>query len=305
MKTEIEFKPTRGLNLTFIVISMFFLLQNRVSALENAHEYSFAVEKIGSGKPMILIPGLFCSGKVWEETVHHFKDRFTCYSITLPGFAGQKAIQSDSLLKTVAAQLTDYIVENNLKKPVIIGHSLSGVLALQIGESYPGLAGEIIIVSSAPFLPALSMGTAITLDSAKKIGVLIKNGMKNMTPDQIAQSQKFSLPTMIHDSAKIALVTAMAVKSDAYTQGEVMYELFGTDLRSEMKNIHCPVLALGDWIGYRQYGATRENVLKNYKDQFSLAEKTTIAINDSSYHFIMFDQPIWFYSEVEKFLGNQ
>jgi N-formylmaleamate deformylase len=37
---------------------------------------SFAVEVIGNGRPMLLIPGLTCGGDVWKTTVDHFKDRY-------------------------------------------------------------------------------------------------------------------------------------------------------------------------------------------------------------------------------------
>ena len=125
-----------------------------------------------------------------------------------------------------------------------------------------------------------------------------------MTGVQIGQYQKFALATMIRDTSNISLVTAMAVKSDPRTQGEVMCELFSTDLRPDMKFIHCPVLALGDWVSYKKYGATHESVYKNYADQFNLAKNMTIAINDSSNHFIMYDEPQWFYQQMESFLDK-
>lgn len=286
-------------------MTLFLLFGKSVIAQTVINSPSFAVEKTGAGRPMILIPGLFCSGSVWDETVAHFKDKYECYEVTLPGFAGQPPIKSDSLLKTIAGQLANFIKQNKLKKPIIVGHSLGGSIALQFAVLYPDLPGEIIIVSSAPFLPGLALSPDVTVDSSRKIGIQIKNGMKNMTPGQIEQTEKYTLPSMIKDSAKIALVSAMAVKSDAYTQAEVMYELFNTDLRSEMKSIQCPVLVLGDWVSYKKYGATRENVMKNYTEQFSLAKNVTIALNDSSYHFIMYDEPQWFYHEIESFLAEQ
>jgi pimeloyl-ACP methyl ester carboxylesterase len=302
---EKEINPKWRTSILLTGMTLFLLFGKSLPAQTIIHNPSFAVEKTGAGRPMILIPGLFCSGRVWDETVEHFKDKYECYEITLPGFAGQPAIQSDSLLKTIAVQLANFIRRENIKKPIIVGHSLGGFIALEIGELYPELPGELVIVSSAPFIPALSMSPDITTDSTRKIGLLIKNGMKNMTALQIGQSEKYILPTMIRDSTKIALVADMAVKSDAFTQGESMYELFSTDLRVDMKNIYCPILVLGDWVSYKKYGATRENVLKNYTDQFILAKKVTIAINDSSHHFIMYDEPQWFYHQVENFLGDQ
>jgi N-formylmaleamate deformylase len=288
--------------MTYLTISLLFC--KPLPAQKIIPNPSFDFVKTGTGRPMILIPGLFCSGKVWDETAAHFKERFACYEITLPGFAGQPSIQSDSILKTIVRQLADFIKQNKLKNPVIVGHSLGGFVALQLGALYPDLVGDLVIVSSAPFLPALSMSADIPVDSAQKIGLQIKNGMKNLTAEQIGQYQKFTLSVMIHDSAKISLVAAMAVKSDPLTQGEVMYELFSTDLRPEMKNVISPVLVLGDWISYKKYGATHESVLKSYTDQFSLAKNVTIAINDSSYHFIMYDEPQWVYHQMEVFLRH-
>ncbi len=285
-----------------IIISL--LIANHKSHAQHASAVSFAVKKEGKGKPVIFIPGLDCSADVWDATVSHFKNNFECYAITLPGFAGQPAIQSDSILNAITDQLALYIKENKLHKPVIVGHSLGGWLALNFAIKYPGLAGDIVCVSSAPFLPALSMGSSISIDSARKIGVMIKKGMENLNPQQVKIGQQYYLKTMIRDSDKIAEVTGMAVKSDQKTQGQVMYELFSTDLRPAMGRVQSKVLVLGDWVAYKQYGATHQSVYDAYKEQFQRAPKVSIAMNDESKHFIMFDEPQWFYEQLESFLTH-
>jgi pimeloyl-ACP methyl ester carboxylesterase len=267
---------------------------------------SFAVQKTGSGRPMIFIPGLYCSGEVWQDAVKHFSSHFTCYTITLPGFAGQPplAVPSDSILMTLADQLADYIRQEHLKNPVIVGHSLGGWMTLAFGVRHPDLAGDLVIVSSAPFLPALAMGSDITVDSAGKIGLLIKKGINGQTPAQVKQNQKYTLNTMISDSTKIPAVIDMAVKSDQPTQGEVMYELFSEDLRPLMGRVHSRILVLADWSAYKGYGATRESVQENLQGQYKLAGPglVTIAINDVTKHFIMYDQPEWMYGQMDTFL---
>jgi N-formylmaleamate deformylase len=266
--------------------------------------YSFSVEKVGKGPALILIPGLYCGGDVWKETVSHYKDRYTCYSLTLPGFAGQAPIHADTFfLATVAREIDRYIVEKKLVKPVIIGHSLGGWLALQVAMIHPGMPGEVVCVSSGPFLPGLSMGNDISIDSARSVGKMIKGYMVGQTPEQIRQSQQYMLPTMIRDSGRIREVMGMAVRCDPATQGEAMYELFSVDLRPEMNKVQCPVLVLGDWVSYKSYGATRENVLEKYQQQFGKAPHVSIAMSDTSKHFIMFDEPVWFFGEVDKFLS--
>ncbi len=265
---------------------------------------SFSIHKEGNGKLMIFIPGLDCSGEVWKDAVQHFSKHFTCYTLTLPGFAGQPPIHSDSILEIVAGQLATFIRKEKLERPVIIGHSLGGWLALDFAIHYPELTGDLVIVSSAPFLPALSMGSDITVDSATAIARKIKAGMTGQTPAQVRQSAGYYLSTMMRDSSRIAEVTEMEVKSDQPTQGEVMYELFSQDLRPMVGRIKTRVLALADWSAYKQYGATRENVNANLQNQYKNVQHLTIAMNDSSRHFIMFDEPDWFYGQVDNFVAG-
>jgi pimeloyl-ACP methyl ester carboxylesterase len=269
--------------------------------------FSFAVEKSGQGSPLIFIPGLDCSGEVWRDAAAHFSGEHTCYILTLPGFAGQPAIAGNDILGTVVSQLADYIRENHIQKPVIIGHSLGGWVALSFGIAHPDLAGGLVIVSSAPFLPALAMGSGISVDSAASIGRQIKKGMSGQNAVQVAAYEKMALPTMIRDSARIEEVAAMAARSDQATQGEVMYELFSRDLRPLIGQIRCPVLALQDWSAYKAYGATAASVRGNLEDQYkglSTAGGVKIALNDSSKHFIMYDEPQWFYDQVTAFMAH-
>ena len=55
----------------------------------HAQSYSFAVKTYGTGtQALVFIPGFACSGEVWQETVNALQDRYTCYVLTMPGFAG-------------------------------------------------------------------------------------------------------------------------------------------------------------------------------------------------------------------------
>ncbi|RAJ83680.1 pimeloyl-ACP methyl ester carboxylesterase [Chitinophaga dinghuensis] len=285
---------------TFILA--FLLLGMGFSHSFAARNYSFAVKKEGHGKPIILIHGLYCSGAVWDETVAHYKNKYTCYELTLPGFAGQPPLKSDTILKSIAHELAGFIRDNKLEKPVIIGHSLGGWLAMQFGIMYPELPGKLVCVSTGPFLPAFMLGTNATADSARPMALQMKERMSSLSSDQIRNAQRYMLSSMISDTANIRKVMEMAALCDSYTQGEVMYELYTTDLRQQLNTITCPILALGDWSAYKDYGSTRNSVLENYKSQYQKAPQTVIAINDVAKHFIMMDQPGWFFEQLDAFL---
>lgn len=265
---------------------------------------SFAVKKEGTGRPIIFIPGLDCSGEVWDDAVKHFSPQFTCYSLTLPGFAGQPPIASDSILPVIVQQLAAFIRQEKLERPIIVGHSLGGFLALDFAIHYPDLAGDLVIVSSAPFLPALTMGSAVNVDSAAMIGQRIKGYMSTQTQEQVRQGRRY-VASMTKDSARVTQLMEMTVKSDQPTMGKVMYELFSNDLRPFTGRIQSRILVLGDWISYKQYGATKETTHSNLEEQYKKATHVTIAINDNSRHFIMFDEPVWFNKQIDHFLASK
>ena len=106
---------------------------------------SFAVAKSGHGSPLIFVPGLDCGGEVWNDAVRHFSATHTCYVLTLPGFDGQPPIDNNNILGAVVSQLADYIRENRIQKPVIVGHSLGGWIALALAAKNPDLEGGLVI----------------------------------------------------------------------------------------------------------------------------------------------------------------
>ncbi len=67
-----------------------------------------------------------------------------------------------------------------------------------------------------------------------------------------------------------------------------------------------PTLVLGTWIAYRdndQDTATRGEVEKNFQTQFANLKNVKIVLADHARHFIMLDDPQWFYSQVDAFLS--
>ena len=57
--------------------------------IDTGFAQSFSVQRVGNGKQaIILIPGFACSGEVWEQTVDSLQNNYSCYILTMPGFAG-------------------------------------------------------------------------------------------------------------------------------------------------------------------------------------------------------------------------
>ncbi|MBX2945624.1 MAG: alpha/beta hydrolase [Cyclobacteriaceae bacterium] len=265
---------------------------------------SFKVEKVGKGKQhIILIPGLTCPGDVWNETIARYKSTYTLHVISLPGFAGTPAIETAEYLKTMRDELIGYIKDNKLKKPILVGHSLGGFLSLWISAVEPDLVGPNFIVDALPFLPAIQ-NPAATVETIKPMAASMRDMMKNATPEQIKQSQQYYLSTMASSPDKLELIGRWGLESHAPTVAQAMYELQTIDLRNDVAAINVPVTVLGAWIAYKDYGVTHESALKNFSDQYQHVKNVTIQLTDTAKHFIMYDDPKWFFEQMDKFLST-
>lgn len=257
------------------------------------------VEVTGSGRPMILIPGLACGGNVWDGAVAHFKDTCQCHVITLPGFAGQPAI-GEPFLPQVGKLLSDYIRDQKLDHPIIVGHSLGGFVAFWMAIEHPDQIGPIIAVDGVPFYPALLKSD--TTPQAEQAGAaMFRNGIKAQAPAQFAFNNVFILATMISDGKNLQAVAEQSNKSDPATVGLAYYELMITDLREKVSAIRTPVLLLGA-TDLHATAEQKRNQEASYAAQVASIPDHRIAFAPKSRHFIQLDAPEFFFQQVDAFL---
>lgn len=261
---------------------------------------TFEVETAGDGPAMILIPGLASPGRVWEPTVAAFGDRYQTHVLTLAGFAGKAPVEATPFLETVAVELADYIRANDLDRPLIVGHSLGGFLALALASAEPELTGPVVVVDALPYLPAVWMPGA-TPETMRAQAEAMRQGMAAQTPEQFRASQQASVATMITDSATTRKVVSWTSRSDPATVAQAMFELFTVDLRPRLPQIQVPVLVYGSWV---TYGA-REQIRANYEREYTGLEGVQIQLSDHGRHFLMYDDPEGLHAAMRVWLDGQ
>jgi pimeloyl-ACP methyl ester carboxylesterase len=195
-----------------------------------------------------------------------------------------------------------YAKTKKLKKPVIVGHSMGAFLALWAAASAPDQFEKVIAVDGVAFMPALQMPGA-TVESAKPMADNMYKMMSNQTHEQFDSNTRMYLGSMITSQQHIDEVMAIAQKADVKTQAQVMYELMSTDLRETVSSIGCPVLLMGAWVAYKNYGVTHESAVAMYTAQMTNVKKASVEINDTAKHFIFYDDPAWFFQKADAFLN--
>lgn len=270
---------------------IFFLTISSLRAQENI-EQPFEFTKSGNGtQTIIFIPGFASSGEVWNETIAIYEKYYTCYALTMAGFAGAETTHDPSFINWENG-IVKFIKDNNINKPILVGHSMGGGLALSIASNHPNLVEKIIVVDALPYLAALTNPNATQLDNIN-CSTTIKQ-ITDMTEEQFYQMQETSMPFLIKNKEMIETAINWSVKSDRKTFGKMYCDFSNTDLRNEIRNITCPTLIL------------LESYFKNFKpaieEQYKHLATAHLAYANEGLHFIMFDDKDWYFEQLSNFL---
>lgn len=280
--------------ITFLlIILLFFAAVCNIFGQEKT--YPFEVKKSGKGKQsLILIPGFASSGDVWNETTAKFDKDFTCYTLTMAGFAGAKP-DADASFKDWEKGIATYIKNNKIEKPVIIGHSMGGGLAMAIAADYPELVGKIVIVDTLPCLAALSNPNFTSRENNDCSPII--NKFIAMTDEQFLQMQAQSIPRLLADTSMQDTVIGWSMKSDRKTFAKMYCDFSNTDLRETLKNIQCPSLAL-----LESYFALMKPAIEA---QYAHLKNATYQYSTKGLHFIMYDDKEWYFNQLNNFLSSK
>jgi len=247
---------------------------------------AFSVKVSGAGRPVIFIPGLASPGAVWDGTLAHLGGKVQAHVLTLAGFAGQPPMPvGEPYLQQVHDQIVQYIDANHLDHPIVVGHSLGGVMSLWLAETDPAIGG-IVDVDGFPFLPA-AMNPNATGDSAMKMAATMRQEMLSASHDQFDGFMHQFLGSTVSDPANAKLLDDAADKSDQTTVANAFAELVMKDLRPDLGKITAPVIiaAAGE------SEMPREQLEAAWKTQVDPIPHHQLVIIDGAKHFVMYDKP--------------
>ncbi|SFU08083.1 Pimeloyl-ACP methyl ester carboxylesterase [Algoriphagus locisalis] len=88
----------------------------------------------GEGQPIVLIHGFCEIGEMWADFADALSNQFRVICPDLPGCGNSPLSLSQNSLEEVAVQLEEWMEENSIHDPIVIGHSLGGYVTLALLE---------------------------------------------------------------------------------------------------------------------------------------------------------------------------
>ncbi|HTB05873.1 MAG TPA: alpha/beta fold hydrolase [Bacteroidia bacterium] len=108
-----------------------------------------AYRKLGSGKSLFILHGLFGSADNWQTIGKHLAEYFTVYFIDLRNH-GQSPHSDDWNYEVMAEDLIEVMQDEGLDKINILGHSMGGKTAMQFAVRYPEKVEKLVVVDIGP-----------------------------------------------------------------------------------------------------------------------------------------------------------
>jgi pimeloyl-ACP methyl ester carboxylesterase len=262
-----------------------------------------SVEVKGSGPDVVLIPGLSSSPRVWDSTVAALPG-YRYHLIRVAGFDGTKpgANASGPVVAPVGEEIARYVREAGLKKPAVVGHSLGGTWAMMVAGRHPDLVSKVMVVDMMPFLGAMFGGPAATPETLAPIAEQVRKGIATTAGETRRKQIEQTIGGMVKTESLRAATIEQSLASDPAVSGQAMADLIVTDLRPDLAKIKGPMTVL--WVVPPGAPVTDAQMEQFYKLSYAGAPQAVIKRIPDSYHFIMYDQPALFQSELKAFLAR-
>lgn len=101
------------------------------------------------GRDIIIIHGLFGMSDNWSSLGKRFSNKISVHLIDLRNHG--RSPHSDLFnYDVMSTDLLNYINQNNIIQPIIIGHSLGGKVAMNFAFNYPEKVQKLIVADIAP-----------------------------------------------------------------------------------------------------------------------------------------------------------
>ncbi|SNS27477.1 Pimeloyl-ACP methyl ester carboxylesterase [Granulicella rosea] len=294
----------RFLACVYVLLYLYFMNVQAAHAQAPGKQTRFSVVvqgvAAGKGPDVILIPGLGSGRDDFAAEAALLAPSYRLHLVQLAGFAGEPSGPNATgpILAPVVEQLHQYIVDNHLQHPAIIGHSLGGLLTLMLAQRYPGDAGRLLIVDSLPFY-GLVFSPQATVELVAPQAKIMGDTLLGMPDDQYAATQPLMASRLVKSPEGAKKVVADTLASDRKVVVAAMEEDLATDLRPTVAQIKIPITVL---YPFNASQGSEAEVTALYKGSFAGMPNVKFTRIDDSMHFIMFDQPAAFHAAVVGFL---
>ena len=99
--------------------------------------------------PLVFLHGIGGAARAWRGQLDFFSNRYRSIAWDMPGYGGSAPLPTVSIA-TLADSLADFLEQVDATKPVLVGHSIGGMIVQQWLVRNPLAASAVVLAQTSP-----------------------------------------------------------------------------------------------------------------------------------------------------------
>jgi 3-oxoadipate enol-lactonase len=188
--------------------------------------------------PLVFLHGIGGAARAWRGQLEFFRNHYHAIAWDMPGYGGSAPLPTVSIA-ALADALQDFLEQVDATKPILVGHSIGGMIVQQLLAKNPRIAAAVVLAQTSPafgkpdgdWQKAFIAARLGPLDGGETLVSLAPTLVKELVGDD---------PDI--NGMELARDCMACVPEATYRA--TMLALMGFDLRNALKNIAVPTLVL-------------------------------------------------------------
>ena len=111
----------------------------------------FTFEAAGNASkiPLVFLHGIGGAARAWRDQLGAFGDRYRAIAWDMPGYGGSAPLAAVSIA-TLAGALQDFLGQIGATRPILVGHSIGGMVVQEWLVKYPTIAAAVVLAQTSP-----------------------------------------------------------------------------------------------------------------------------------------------------------
>ncbi len=223
---------------------------------------------------MVLIHSLGSKAAVWDKMKPYLMGTFKVETFEMAGHGATQPVAYPSIA-TEVERLGRFLEQVDYPYPVLVGHGLGGMVALQYTLENPGKVRRLILMDSAPRQMATDEEKAdVARQLVEHYDEFVAQRFLNMTPDEEITNE--------------VLDTALRTHQPTFTT--LLMSSFDYDLTDKLPTLTVPLLVVGSQLMFPTDESSRHMLAHyGYADARALSFKRI----ENCGHFMMLERTVY------------
>ena len=187
------------------------------------------------GQPIVFVHGWCCDHTYFAPQVDYFDRTHRVVAVDLRGHGQSDKPKQDYAMTAFADDLVWLFAQLGVTKPIVVGHSMGGVIAMVLAARHPDIPAAIVSVDS-PILPAAPLPDTLAPFVAALRGPAYRDAQRQFVTDMLF------IPT--DDAARKARIIDAMSSAPQHVMASAFENLFNFDHAATAAKCRVPWLAL-------------------------------------------------------------